>query len=829
MAKRLILCADNRSPFTNEDTYYKYCVGLSQVYANKHSIDFLFDELKTVPDGRHWAWARILLFAKYYPKYDEILWLDTDATIINHDIDVFSLLKTAPSSEWARDASTAPLLYACRDSPNNQMVCTGVVLLDCRNKLKTKELLNDWWNDIQNDSFKQGFPYEQSVVNNVWRTDPVKRNYVKGVELDSFFNKSDTQAFIHLTSNYYITELQLHEAKKYAAKVINPKTKKIGIFVTQKNFYSSGCSQNCVFIKQSLELLGYTVDLLVENYDTSKSITITSGIAIFFKDLKTVSIGDYETFIFGSIVPSQQLRDVAKARGIKTIMFHPMNSIDAAHIETFVYPKKADGVPLFESYFNTYADEVWLTDNHLDTTKTYLDMLNKYNVPVKTIPLTWSNLFVSPNKTPTVYEPRKSDQIEFIIIEPNMGFWKSAWYPLMIAEYMHKTYKNVKMVHLFNCEQGNPIIESLDISKSKKIFYRPRIQINDIVKHFAKGEAHVVFLSHQINVPLNYAYFDIMSSGFPFVHNSHKLLEKGQGYYYDSLETAASAIQTITTSPSVKKADEYLKTIHPGNADVLNLFKERTTLPKKKICIVVLTVDKERELYMRKLLEDMNMPFSVDFFQGFTPTTSKEYLSFKEENALESDGSICVLRSYAALFNTWASKQYDYLITLEDDIIIARDFVQKVEQAIETWSKEPSIDYINLGMLIGFNPDTLKDSKRAGNLYFNELPSIWGAQALLLKPAMVKELATMLHFSNMKDLRESLNVMKSRKLYRNRALVIQIDAVLPTLFRQGIQYPPLAIESLDFQSSRQATANNAYTKQYLSLHPTIQLESFYKP
>jgi len=835
MPKRLILQADNRSPYTEDETYYKYCVGIAQVYAKKYNAEYMFEELKSVPDNRHWAWARILLFAKYYPKYDEILWLDSDATIINHNVDVFSLLKNTQSSDWIRDPSVLPMLYACRDRPNTQYSCTGIVLLDCSNKAKVKDMLNDWWNDVPNDKFKQGFPYEQSVVNDVWRLDYAKRNYVKNVDLDSFFFKSDTQAFIHLTSNYYLPALQLHDAKKYAARLLTPKQKKIGIFVRHQNFYSSGCGQNCIFIKQSLELLGYTVDLLVENYDPTKSKFITDTIAIPYTDFKSIHLSDYELFIFGTTVVTQQILDTIRSKQIKTVMFHPMNSMDALHIDTFVYPTKADSVPLFESSFKHFGDEVWLTDNHEQTAKAYTSLLNKGLLPIKSIPLTWSPLFAAPSKTPVYYEPGHSKDVEFVILEPNMSYCKTAWFPLMIATYVNKHSKSVKHVHLYNCNKENPLVSTLQLAKENKITCRPRTQINEIIDTFAKRDAQVIFLSHQINLPLSYAYFDILSAGFPFVHNSPALLEKKQGYYYNSLETAASAVQEIMTSFNTvdarANAGNYLDTIHPRNTNIIKQFSDLLTIPPKEpkqkqhICLVILTVNKEREAFMRKQLQDMNIPYPVEFFQGYTPETSKEYLQTKEENALEDNGTFCITRSYGALFNAYKDKQFTYLLTLEDDVLLAKDFVNKVEKIIGLWETEQSIEFINIGMLLGFGPDELKRSINKDGLYYNDLPSIWGAQAVLYKPETIKALSKLLHHSSIPNLRKDLDSYKHKKLYRNRTLVCQIDTILPTVFKQGIYYPPVAIESMNMMSVRDGNKN--VTAALLKNHPEILLDNFY--
>ena len=246
-----------------------------------------------------------------------------------------------------------------------------------------------------------------------------------------------------------------------------------------------------------------------------------------------------------------------------------------------------------------------------------------------------------------------------------------------------------------------------------------------------------------------------------------------------------------------------------------------------KINIVVLSVNKERELWMRKQLQDLKIPYKVEFFQGFTPNTSKDYLLSKEENEVLANGTLCITRSYAALFNEWSTKSYDYLITLEDDVLLTKDFEAQVENTIEAWKQHPSLEFVTLGVNLSFNPVELDTSKCAQNLYYENVPSNWGAMAMMFTPNTVKAAAKALHFQTVKEVKESLNTFKSKKLYRNRPLYIQIDAVLPTIYKQGIVYPPIAVESSNFISSKNGAQN---TNQGLEKnHPQLRLDSFYNP
>jgi len=126
------------------------------------------------------------------------------------------------------------------------------------------------------------------------------------------------------------------------------------------------------------------------------------------------------------------------------------------------------------------------------------------------------------------------------------------------------------------------MIQSLEIHKSKVLRTMSRIPITDIFNHFSESEKHgdsiPVFLSNQVNLPLNYAYFDILSAGFPFVHNSPKLKEKGLGYYYDVLAVGAEQIRRIPTSfnsvEATSVANRVLASQDPYSEECLSVFQD---------------------------------------------------------------------------------------------------------------------------------------------------------------------------------------------------------------------------------------------------------------
>ena len=126
------------------------------------------------------------------------------------------------------------------------------------------------------------------------------------------------------------------------------------------------------------------------------------------------------------------------------------------------------------------------------------------------------------------------------------------------------------------------MLDSLDLWKAKKLRIMKRLSILHILDFFSDpakhGDHQVVFLSHAINSPLNYAYFDALYTGFPFVHNSPVLKERGIGYYYSNLEEAASAVRSVPTvfdaKDSLKKAHAMLADHDPYSGVCVKVFNE---------------------------------------------------------------------------------------------------------------------------------------------------------------------------------------------------------------------------------------------------------------
>jgi hypothetical protein len=223
-------------------------------------------------------------------------------------------------------------------------------------------------------------------------------------------------------------------------------------------------------------------------------------------------------------------------------------------------------------------DECWITDPQCESSQDYLRILNRGRIPIRAVPLVWDPMFLKQDGAFPKYVPRTGSKIHIVVIEPNLNYCKTALLPLYAAEKIHLDNPDmIAKVHIFNTPEKNDtfmnLLRGAKLYEDGRIKYYTRLNINEILHFFAdpkNTDGHqVVFVSHQIHLPLNYAYFDILYAGFPFVHNSPTLRAAKQGYYYHELDVVAASAAVLeahllhSVETTLKSAHAWLDTYHP--------------------------------------------------------------------------------------------------------------------------------------------------------------------------------------------------------------------------------------------------------------------------
>lgn len=515
-------------------------------------------------NGRHYYWSIVPLLRKYVDNYDEIFLITSEVIITDMTIDV--------KKNVSQNSNKA--LHNFKDTP--------VYYINSKDKGKINNLLNKWWNDAPTNTYKAE-PFERVLNHN------------------EDYNIVESSHLYFLSNN--LKRIRIVEAQKYLYKLLNPNLtcrKKIGIFIRYQNFYSNGLGQNCVFLRHSLEALGHDVEFLT--WDTCSSI-LGNDLPYKINNYKHININEYCTMIFGTQVPPTDLVSSYREKGIYCVIFNSCNFVDSVHIETFLMNNSKQSWTLEANYHNI-ADVCWNTVAQDKTTTDYLQVLNKNKLPVKIIPHTWSPIFLDVNNTINTYSKPTGKKINIIILEPNISYVKCGLIPLMIAEKIFLDNSEIiNKVYFFNTpEHQNALkmIENLELFKHKKIQLLKRMSINEILSFFCDKEKtennHNVFVANQVNLPLNYSYYDILYTGFPFVHNSYLLKDK-VGLYYETINEGSEAVmKSIAEEDSFVKNREHLLNLNPYNEKVKSCFHELLPCLKKKDKIeltkpIVLTFD----------------------------------------------------------------------------------------------------------------------------------------------------------------------------------------------------------------------------------------------
>jgi len=247
-----------------------------------------------------------------------------------------------------------------------------------------------------------------------------------------------------------------------------------------------------------------------------------------------------------------------------------------------------------------------------------------------------------------------------------------------------------------------------------------------------------------------------------------------------------------------------------------------------KVLCVILTVDENRMKWMKEEFAAMKCPFPVEIFIGHTPTDSKEYINDRCSSIPEFDETLCCMRSYASLMNKYKSrKDYDYLITFEDDVLLHKDFFKEIYDVIYKFEKYTENEYVLLGYNLKLDIAKIRCYFHEDGGFFHNVwryPDIWGAMAMLFRPSAVEKIANAFHKLTSKDVRESITVIKKLNIYNTKGVRVQADVAIPLLCKYALVYPPLAIESPSFNSTITGFQNTQYA--FYSRHPDIKLEQY---
>lgn len=201
----------------------------------------------------------------------------------------------------------------------------------------------------------------------------------------------------------------------------------------------------------------------------------------------------------------------------------------------------------------------------------------------------------------------------------------------------------------------------------------------------------------------------------------------------------------------------------------------------------------------------MKFKHRIVFFEGTTPEKSKDWIDPEAEHS--QPRLQCCARSHILALKDFHIKHRDkkYICVIEDDVCLLKDnFIEKLEEIIETYEKNKDIEYVSLGYLPWNikNEESITKSlylfKKDSNIYhdFSKSPiTIWGTQSYIMRREYVAKALSVLDKPSCKEVIQSVwDFIDKNGRYQNKYLYMTPDSILPLVLKQGFCFPMLGIE-----------------------------------
>ena len=291
----------------------------------------------------------------------------------------------------------------------------------------------------------------------------------------------------------------------------------------------------------------------------------------------------------GAILPIEWMRHV-HALGAKIVCFGVGHNYNAL-AETIIFDKPG-GMHLSDPELRV---ETWGLPQHAKTSTPLMKTLTRK--PVVDMPHLWSSFFL--DKTIRLAEAdghkfgfkadhktRENKGWRVAIFEPNISVVKNAWIPMLVCEDAYrKNSESISYMMVMNSLHMKEHLSffrfasNLDLTKHSKSSYEPRQPFVAIMA----GHRMDAVVAHHWECGQNYVYYDALYGGYPLIHNSEFLLKDGVGIYYPEFSATKGGNVLIEAwnqpleywQDYKKKADEFLKTLHPENPENIRIFTER--------------------------------------------------------------------------------------------------------------------------------------------------------------------------------------------------------------------------------------------------------------
>jgi len=337
--------------------------------------------------------------------------------------------------------------------------------------------------------------------------------------------------------------------KKIKNKIKKDTGRKLSIGITIKiakasdSLWTNGIKQNSLTLQKMFLLLPNVKECKLINFGAAKN-----------EELKGTQ---WEPYMQDIITPQESL-DKFKLDVILTAMVSPSEDyITKANNKKIKLVKQIMGNEyemfteqvLFEyegiSQTNFYGRRKgycanWISPHFFEQNKDLMEIIS--DAPAFIGPYIWDPKYIEYNSSSlaknlkresVTYIPSGKKEKRIGVFEPNINLVKTCITPTLAIEKMYKKRPDLVARSKLFCTSRIKkkkifieFIKGLDVYNNSKLTVENRFPIS--LSLFSYTD---IVVSHQRNLELNYAYFDVAWLGYPLLHNSKTL--EGLGYYYN--------------------------------------------------------------------------------------------------------------------------------------------------------------------------------------------------------------------------------------------------------------------------------------------------------
>jgi len=321
--------------------------------------------------------------------------------------------------------------------------------------------------------------------------------------------------------------------------------------ITFDNLFSNGLFQNVFVLYRMFDAMGYAPILVIHEKPSGldkippmlhpcRMMTTEQVILQPIPVIALIEIGM-------SIDPL--LREFVKMLGGKLAKLYLGNILNIDTETPIFYPGMN-----FSHHVIEKIDRVWVSPHYGQHAEyaTYLNhLIPPENLSDMIAPYVWDKAIVTRDGEQNLaWRPRTTNEDDVIVImEPNISFQKTSLIPLLAVEKWYrdgkKTWKGKVVVVNGERISLNPhFIENLepilDIFQDKRVEMIDRRDILSVMKTYPSA----LFVLHQVNNEYNYMSLELLSCGFPAIHNSDSWGAFGYSYKGNDVNSAAAQIKS---------------------------------------------------------------------------------------------------------------------------------------------------------------------------------------------------------------------------------------------------------------------------------------------